>query len=110
LCGRLGGGFGRKLADFEAHLSPSLELDHTAFRDRHLGSRCARIAPGPRFAHPDFEDAEVAQLNLFPFRQGLRNMIKRPLDDVEHLLLNHIGILADAKYQIALCQSHRLCG
>ena len=40
---------------------------------------------------------------FFPFGQGLDNVIKRPLDDVEHMLLYRVRILANAKNQAALC-------
>jgi hypothetical protein len=107
---RFGSGFGCKLADFEAHFSAGLESDHGAFRDGHFGSRRTRIAADPRFAHPDFEYPEVAQFHFFPLARAFDNVVKRPLDDIEHMLLYQVGILANAKYQVALCQCHRQYG
>ena len=94
---RLGHGLRAEFADPKAHLSAGLELDHGTLRNRHLDSWCAWIAPGPRFAHPDFEYPKVAQFHFLPVGQGLYYLIKCPLDDIEHLLLYLSRLLANAK-------------
>ena len=94
---RFGGELGSEFANPETHLSARLEFDHGPLRNRYLDSRRARIAPGPRLAHPDFEYPKVAQFHFLPIGQGLYYVIKRPLDDVEHMLLYLSGLFADAK-------------
>src|SRR5262249_51935414 len=71
-----------------------------------VSRRRVRIATNPRLAHFDFKNAEVAQLDLLAFSQGLGDVIERFLHDIQDLLLNQSRLLTDANHQVAFCQSH----
>ena len=107
LSGRGANRLGRAFANPEPHFPASLEFDDGALGNRHFSSGCARVAPYPRLAHPDLEYAKVAQFHLLPVGQGLADVIKRSLDDIEHLLLYESRIFTDTENQAALCESHR---
>ena len=60
------------------------------------------VATHARLAELDLENTEVAQLDSLTVREAFGQMIERPLNNVEHILLHHAGLVADADNQIAL--------
>jgi len=99
--GTVGGNRLRKLHDFRFHFLAGLELDDGARRNRHVVFRAIGIATNARLAEFYLEDTEVAELDGLTMREAFSEMIERALNDVEHVLLHHAGLVADANDQIA---------
>ena len=91
----------RELHDFRFHFLAGLELDDGAGGNGDVVLGAIRVATDARLAEFYLEDAEVAQLDGLSVREAFGEMIQRALDDVEHILLHHAGLVADADNQIA---------
>ena len=56
------------------------------------------VAPDTRLCQSDFENAEIAQLDILSLGECFGNIIQGFLDDVENVLLNKPRLLADPHY------------
>src|SRR4030095_12545414 len=77
----------RKLGDLLAHDLAGLELHCRSRRDDEAAARLVRVAANPGFGEFDFQNAEVSEFHSVTLREGVGDVIERPLDDVEDLVL-----------------------
>jgi hypothetical protein len=90
-----------KLHDLRFHFLAGLELDDSAGRNGHIVLGAIRIAADARLAELDLEDTKITKLDGLPIGETFGQMIQRALDDVQHVLLNHSGLVADAYDKVA---------
>ena len=98
----------RQLQHFRRHLLARLEFHHRPRRNRHIRLRTIWIPPDPGFTRFDFKNSEIAEFDFVAFGKGLSDVIERLLDDIEHLLLGELTLLANASYQVAFCKCHKV--
>lgn len=87
-----------------AHDFSGLELNGCAGGDDHVVLGLIRIATHAGFGEADFENAEVAELNVATSRQGVSDAIQCELDNAEYFLLSESCFFADLHYQITFCE------
>lgn len=87
-----------------AHDFSGLELNGCAGGDDHVVLGFVRVATHAGFGEADFENAEVAELNVPTSRQGVSDAIQCELDNAEYFLLSESCFFADLHYQITFCE------
>ena len=97
---------GSELEDFGAHFLAGLEFNDGALGNGNVGGGCIWVAPDACATDFDFKDAKVAQFHLVALGNGLRDVIKGFLNNIQNLLLHKAGFGADPDYQVTLCHSH----
>jgi hypothetical protein len=68
------------------------------------------ISADARFGQSRLEDSEVAELNRDVVGQTVSDLVERTLDNIEDLMLDHSGLIADRNYDVAfgkLCHTYK---
>jgi hypothetical protein len=87
-----------------AHNFSGLELNSCAGRDDDIVLGFVRVTTHARFGEADFENAEVAELNIATGRERVSDAIQCELDNAENFLLSEPSFFADLHYQITFCE------
>jgi len=87
-----------------AHDFSGLELNGCAGGDDDIVLGLVRVATHAGFGEADFENTEVAELNVATCRQGVSDAIQCELDNAEYFLLSESCFFADLHYQITFCE------
>ena len=85
----------RKLCDFLPHDLAGLEFNRGPSRNDKAASRLIRVAAHTWLGEFDFEDAEVSQFDRISLRESVGDVVERPLDNIENLVLDQAGFVAD---------------
>ncbi len=93
--------FTRKLFDPLTHDFPRLELDGRARGNHKTAAWLIGVSAHSRFGQPGLENAKVAQLHGDIPGQTISDLVKRSLDYIEDLMLNHPCLITDGDYDIA---------
>lgn len=99
---------GREFQDRLSHFFAGLEFDHGALRNRNVRARIVWISAHAGFADFDFKDTEVSQFDLSALGHRFGDVVKGLLDDIQHLLLDQIGFVADANDKVSF--GHKVFG
>jgi hypothetical protein len=83
-----------------AHDFAGFELNSGTRWDYNVVLGFVWIAAYAGFSEANFENAEVAQLNITTSRQSVCDAIQSELNDTEDFLLSESGFFADLHYQI----------
>ena len=83
-----------------AHDFAGFELHRGAGWDDHIVFGFVRVAADAGFGESDFENTEVAELDIAAGGEGLGDAVESELDDAENFLLGESGLFADLHYQI----------
>lgn len=94
---------GSEFQDGFAHFLAGLELDDGAGRDGNIRLGSVWVPADAGLPNFYFEDAEVSEFDFLAFGDGVGYVIKRLLNDVEHVLLYKAGLLTNPHYQVTLC-------
>lgn len=84
-----------------AHDFSGFELHRGAGWDDHIMFGFVGIAADAGFGQADFENTEVAELDIATGGEGLGDAVESELDDAENFLLGESGLFADLHYQIS---------
>jgi hypothetical protein len=84
-----------------AHDLPGFELDRRPGWNYEAASWLVWIPSDPRFRQAWLENTKVAQFNSDVLGQAVSNLVKRPLDHIEDLVLNHPCLVTDGDDDVA---------
>jgi hypothetical protein len=103
ICLSLGGFFqlARKFLDALTHYLASFKFYRRSGRNHKTAPRLIWISANARFCQPWLKNAEIPQFNWNVVGQTVGNFIKRPLDYIEDLMLNHAGLVTDGDNDVA---------
>jgi hypothetical protein len=87
-----------------AHNLSGLEFHGCSWRDHETTARLVRIAANARLGQSRLEDAKIAQFDRHIPRQAISDVIKRPLYDLENLVLHHPSLVAYGHDNVAFCE------
>jgi hypothetical protein len=62
------------------------------------------------FGQPGLKNSKIAQLDRHIVGQTVSDLVQRPLDNIEDLMLDHSGLIADRNYDVAfgkLCHTYK---
>ena len=83
-----------------AHDFAGFELHRGAGGDDHIVFGFVGIAANTGFGQADFENTEVAELDIAAGGEGLGDAVESELDNAKNFLLGESGLFADLHYQI----------
>ena len=84
-----------KFRHFLAHDLAGLEFNGGTRGDDKTAPRLVWIAADTWFSEFDLEDTEVSQLHSITLSEGIGDVIERPLDDIENLVLDQACFVTD---------------
>jgi hypothetical protein len=93
--------FPRKLLDSLTHNLASLKFHRRPRWNHETAAGLIRISTDARLCQPRLENAKVAQLDGDVVGQTVGDLIKRPLDYIEDLVLDHAGLVTDGDNDVA---------
>jgi hypothetical protein len=85
----------RELRNLLAHDFAGLELHRCSRRNDEAAAGLVRITTDPGLGEFDFKDAEVAQFDSVALCKSIGDVIERPLDDFEDLVLDQACFVTD---------------
>ena len=97
---------GREFQDRLPHFFAGLEFDDRALRNGNVRAGVVWISAHARFADLDFEDTEVSQFDLSALGHRFGDVVESLLHDIQHLLLDQIGFVADADDKVSFGHSY----
>jgi hypothetical protein len=83
-----------------AHDFSGFEFNRRAGRNDHIVFGFVGVAADTGFGESDFENTEVAELDIAAGGEGIGDAVEGELDDTENFLLGESGLFADLHYQI----------
>lgn len=83
------------------HDFAGLKLHGRPRRNYETAARLIRVSTDAGFGQSRLEDSEVAQLDRHIVGQTIGDLIERPLDDIEDLMLDHPSLVANRYYNVA---------
>lgn len=93
-----------KRSDFLTHDFSRFEFDRCPRRNGEIAARLVRVAPDTRFRELDFENAEITNLDIVSTREAFSDVVKRPLHNVEDLMLHHACLVTNFYHYVPFRQ------
>lgn len=81
-----------------SHFLAGLEFNDRSRRDADIHLRRIGVSANARFPDLDLEDPEITQFDRLSLRDRVGNIVKGLLHDLQDLLLNQTGLVADPNY------------
>src|SRR5947207_4815701 len=94
----------RKLFHTLAHHLAGLELDRRPRRYHETATRLIWVTAHARFGQARLKNAEITQFYRHIAGQAVGDLIERPLDSVENLMLYHSSLVTDRYHNVAFSQ------
>jgi hypothetical protein len=94
----------RELLDALTHDLARFEFHSRPRRNHEAAARLVWVASDARFGQSRLKDTEIAQFHGHVACQAVGNMIERPLNHIENLMLHHTGLIANRHNEIAFCE------